>query len=82
MRVPSFQSDGYERMGVCMCVHAKLFTKKKDDEESLIFWIFLFGFFLQAQVTSSQIALPAIHEFVILMKHKYEKSVALFSSRS
>lgn len=81
MRVPSFQSDGYERMGVYMCVHAKLFTTKKDDEESLIFWIFLFGFFLQAQVTS-QIALPAIHEFVILMKHKYEKSVALLSSRS
>jgi len=44
MRVPSFQSDGYERMGVYMCIHAKLFTKKKDDEESLIFWIFLFGF--------------------------------------
>lgn len=47
------------------------YEKKKDDEESLIldFWFFSFEH-------NEHNASPAINEFVILIKQKYEKSVA------
>jgi len=79
----SFVSKRWLWKDGCVYVCSREIIYEKEGWWRIInFLDFSFWFFLQAQVTSSQIALPAIHEFVILMKHKYEKSVALFSSRS